>query len=207
MNPEQQQEQQHVFIVDDDDAIRDSMSLLMETVNLPASCFASAAEFLEFFDGSQRGCLVLDIRMPDMTGLELQKQLNELACGLPVIFISGHGDIPMAVEAMRCGAIDFMRKPIREQELIDRIHQALDHESGKHDLHQRTADIRKLVGTLTSKETEIFNRVATGQANKVIALELEISERTVEVHRASVMKKLQVRTLADLVRIKLQGES
>ena len=108
---------------------------------------------------------------------------------------------------LRCRAIDFMRKPIREQELIDRIHQALDHESGMHDLHQRTAEIKKLIETLTSRELEIFDRVATGQANKVIAFELEVSERTVEVHRASVMKKLQAATLADLVRIKLHGES
>lgn len=197
---------QHVYIIDDDEAIRDSMSMLLETINLPHRCFSSAAEFLEFFDESQRGCLVLDIRMPGMNGLDMQKKLNELGSVLPIIFITGHGDIPMAVEAMRGGALDFMRKPFREQDLLDRIQQALDHESGKYDAHEIMSDIKKNIATLTPKEHDIFNRVAQGQANKVIALELGVSERTIEVHRAQVMKKLQVKTLADLVRIKLDGE-
>lgn len=197
---------QQVYIVDDDEAIRDSMSMLLETIDLPHQCFSSAAEFLLLYDGTQRGCLVLDIRMPVMNGLELQQKLNELECLLPIIFITGHGDIPMAVEAMRAGALDFMRKPVREQDLLDRIQQALDHESGKFDLHEQMAGIKSLITTLTPKEHEIFDRVAEGQANKVIAIELGVSERTVEVHRAQVMKKLGVRTLADLVRLKLTGE-
>lgn len=198
--------QQQVYIIDDDEAIRDSMSMLLETIELPHQCFASAAEFLEIHDGSQRGCLVLDIRMPHMNGLELQKKLNELGCLLPIIFMTGHGDIPMAVEAMRAGALDFMRKPVREQDLLDRIQQALDHESGKFDLHEKMAGIKSCIATLTPKEHEVFDRVAEGQANKVIAAELGVSERTVEVHRAQVMKKLGVRTLADLVRLKLTAE-
>lgn len=196
-----------VHIIDDDEAIRDSMSMLLETIDLPHHCYCSAAEFLDIYDGTQRGCLVLDIRMPVMNGLELQKRLNEVDCLLPIIFMTGHGDIPMAVEAMRAGALDFMRKPVREQDLLDRIQRALDHESGKFDLHEKMAGIKTRIETLTPKEHEIFDRVAEGQANKVIAVELGVSERTVEVHRAQVMKKLGVRTLADLVRLKITGES
>jgi len=198
---------QQVYIVDDDEAIRDSMSMLLETIDLPHQCFACATDFLDIYDGTQRGCLVLDIRMPVMNGLEMQQKLNDLDCLLPIIFMTGHGDIPMAVDAMRAGALDFMRKPVREQDLLDRIQQALDHESGKFDLHAQMAEIRTRIATLTPKEHEIFDRVAEGQANKVIAIELGVSERTVEVHRAQVMKKLDVRTLADLVRLKLTGES
>lgn len=198
---------QQVYIVDDDEAIRDSMSMLLETIDLPHQCFSSATEFLEVYDGTQRGCLVVDIRMPVMNGLELQKNLNEQECLLPIIFMTGHGDIPMAVEAMRAGALDFMRKPVREQDLLDRIQQALQHESGEFDMHEKMAGIRSRIDTLTPKEHEIFDRVAQGQANKVIAAELGVSERTVEVHRAQVMKKLEVRTLADLVRLKLTGEA
>ena len=198
--------EQQVFIIDDDEAIRDSMSMLLETVNLPHKCFASGAEFLEYFDGSQRGCLVLDIRMPGMSGLELQQRLNAANAILPIIFITGHGDIPMAVEAMRHGALDFMRKPFREQDLLDRIQEALEHEAGMRDVLLDRARILERIATLTSREREVFDRVAEGQANKVIAIDLGISERTVEVHRAQVMRKLEVRTLAQLVKAKIDAE-
>jgi len=197
--------EQQVFIIDDDEAVRDSMSMLLETVDLPHRCFASAAEFLQFFDGSQRGCLVLDIRMPGMSGLELQQRLNDANALLPIIFITGHGDIPMAVEAMRQGALDFMRKPFREQDLLDRITQALEHEAGIRDVLLDRAKVLERIATLTAREHEVFERVAEGQANKVIAIDLGISERTVEVHRAQVMRKLEVRTLAQLVKAKIDA--
>lgn len=194
---------QRVFIVDDDEAVRDSMSMLLDTIDIAHQCFGSAAEFLDFYDGSQRGCLVLDIRMPGMNGLELQKELNRREALLPIIFITGHGDIPMAVDAMRNGALDFMRKPVREQDLLDRIQQALSYEAGERSHRATSENLKNLIATLTLKEHEVFKRVAEGQANKVIALDLGVSERTVEVHRAHVMQKLCVRSLADLVRINL----
>jgi two-component system response regulator FixJ len=149
---------------------------------------------------------VLDIRMPRMTGLDLQKKLREMGSALPVIFITGHGDIQMAVEAMRRGALDFIRKPFREHDLLERINEALNIDE---DAHRRALDREALaerLSTLSQREKEVFDRVADGQMNKVIAADLGISERTVEVHRGQVMKKLDVRTLAQLVRVKIEME-
>lgn len=197
---------QQVYIVDDDDAVRDSMSMLLESVDLPHQCFATADAFLDSDDGTRTGCLVLDIRMPGINGLELQEILTEKDSLLPIIFITGHGDIPMAVEAMRRGALDFMRKPIREQDLLDRIQQALDYEAGKrHHLLDQQQILQKLE-SLTSREREVFELIAEGHANKVVGFELGISERTVEVHRARVMSKLEAKTLAQVVRIKVTAE-
>jgi two-component system response regulator FixJ len=198
--------EQQVFIIDDDEAVRDSMSMLLDTVDLSHLCFASAVEFLEFYDGTQHGCLVLDIRMPGMSGLELQERLKEREIILPIIFITGHGDIPMAVEAMRKGALDFMRKPIREQDLLDRIQDAFKQETGIRKETVKRKKITNLHASLTLREKEIFKLVASGKANKVIGFELDISERTVEVHRAQVMKKLDAQTLAELVKIKIEME-
>ncbi len=198
--------EQRVFIIDDDEAVRDSMSMLLETMDLPHLCFSSAIEFLDSYDGSQRGCLVLDIRMPGMNGLELQQRLKEREAHLPVIFITGHGDIPMAVEAMREGALDFMRKPIREQDLLDRIQEALNYEAGIRGAMFDREQIMQKLSSLTVREREVFERVADGHANKVIGIDLGISERTVEVHRSQVMKKLKVSSLAQLVKIKINIE-
>lgn len=197
---------QQVFVVDDDDAVRDSMSMLLDTIQIPHRCFATATEFLDFYDGSQHGCLVLDIRMPGMSGLELQQHLIDAHSMLPIIFITGHGDIPMAVEAMRKGAMDFLRKPFREQELLDQIQQALAFDANNHDAMLDRVKTLKSIASLTPREHEVFDRVASGQANKVIAADLGISERTVEVHRSQVMSKLGARTLAALVRIKIESE-
>lgn len=197
---------QQVYIVDDDPAVRDSMSMLLETVDLEPKCFESAVDFLEAYEGSERGCLILDIRMPGMNGLELQQALKEKESMLPIIFMTGHGDIPMAVTAMREGALDFMRKPIREQDLLDRIQQALDYEAGQRDALLDRQAIMARVEALTPREKEVFGRVASGQANKVVGFDLGISERTVEVHRSQVMKKLEVRTLAQLVRVHIVAE-
>jgi two-component system response regulator FixJ len=194
---------QQVFLIDDDEAVRDAMGMLLESNGLPYRSFACASDFLNNYSHDLRGCLVLDIRMPNMDGLELQSILNGQNSTLPIIFITGHGDIPMAVEAMRLGALDFMRKPINELNLLQAINQALGHET---DIRKQIYDIQQLtlkLDALTQREQQIFERVADGQANKSIAFDLGISERTVEVHRAQVMKKLNVKTLAQLVRLKI----
>jgi two-component system response regulator FixJ len=200
------QVEQTVYVVDDDDGIREGLSLLLETTGQRSKVYSNAVDFLAEHQNSMRGCLILDIRMPRMTGLDLQKKLNEKGSTLPIIFITGHGDIPMAVDAMRQGALDFIRKPFREQDLLDRINQALLIDAGisKHE-HDKSL-VAKRLALLSERERQIFERVAKGDMNKVIAYDLGISERTVEVHRSQVMKKLEVRTLAELVRLKLQEE-
>tara|TARA_R110000782_G_scaffold37169_3_gene87484 strand:- start:419 stop:1042 length:624 start_codon:yes stop_codon:yes gene_type:complete len=197
---------QTVFVVDDDEGIRDGLGMLLATVGQPYEAFGSAAEFLESYDPSRRGCLVLDIRMPRISGLELQAQLIERGSDLPIIFITGHGDIPMAVEAMRLGALDFVRKPFREQDLLDRINEALDVELVRRKRTIERDDLVEKIASLTDREKAVFEGVADGDMNKVIAFDLGISERTVEVHRANAMKKLGVRTLAELIRIKIAAD-
>tara|TARA_R110001599_G_scaffold353733_1_gene595928 strand:+ start:24543 stop:25160 length:618 start_codon:yes stop_codon:yes gene_type:complete len=199
-------EKQTVYIVDDDEGIREGLALLLGTVDQPCELYASATEFLEAYQPSAGGCLVLDIRMPRMTGLDLQAKLNERQSRLPIIFITGHGDIPMAVEAMRQGAIDFIRKPFREQDLLDRINEALDYDAGKREKRTNRQQLTGKIDSLTERERQIFHRVADGEMNKAIGFDLGISERTVEVHRSQVMKKLGARTLAQLVRIKIEAE-
>lgn len=198
--------QQTVYIVDDDEGVRDGFGLLMNTVGQDYKVYSSAIEFLGAYDPDMKGCLVLDIRMPRMSGLELQAKLIEMGSLLPIIFITGHGDIPMAVEAMRRGALDFIRKPFREQNVLDRINEALDREAGRREVSNNRQHVLDAVANLSERERQVFELVASGEMNKVIALNLDISERTVEVHRAHVMKKLGVRTLAQLVRIKIETE-
>ena len=197
---------QTVFVVDDDEGVRDGLSLLLATVNQPCELFESAHHFLDNYEPGRGGCLVLDIRMPRMTGLDLQKKLIEMQSNLPIIFITGHGDIPMAVEAMRRGAVDFIRKPFREHDLLDRINEALsDNDAARRKgLDRQALDDR--LSSLSDREREVFERVANGDMNKIIAADLGISERTVEVHRGHVMRKLGVTTLAQLVRIKIESE-
>ena len=197
---------QIVYIVDDDDGIREGLSLLMETVDLPARAYASANEFLDNFDSETGGCLILDIRMPRVSGLDLQKIMQTQNITLPIIFITGHGDIPMAVEAMRQGALDFIRKPFREQDLLDAINHAFEVDAGINKHQRERATVLNKLAKLSDRERQIFERVSKGDMNKVIAYDLGISERTVEVHRAQVMKKLEVNTLPALVRCKLIEE-
>ena len=198
--------QQLIYVIDDDEAVRDSMGMLLESADLPFRCFSSADSFFAEHDGSQRGCLILDIRMPGMTGIELQQKLTQVGSSLPIIFITGHGDVPMAVEAMRRGAFDFLRKPVNEENFLERVTYALDQESGHWHQKLDRDQAQQRIESLTEREHEVFLLVAEGLANKVVASELGISERTVEVHRAQVMKKLDARTLAQLVRIHLQSE-
>lgn len=195
-----------VFVVDDDEGVREGLGLLLETVGQPYKLFGSAIEFLESYDPSEGGCLVLDIRMPRMTGLDLQEKLNAQGSLLPIIFITGHGDIQMAVEAMRRGALDFIRKPFREQDLLDRIDKAMKFDAGERENMAERQQLLDKVAALSEREREVFNRVADGEMNKVIAMDMGISARTVEVHRSRVMHKLGIRTLAQLVRIRIEAE-
>ena len=195
-----------VFIVDDDEPVRDSIGMLLDTVGIEHDEFATAQAFLDSFEADRTGCLILDIRMPGMSGLELQDKLAELKANIPIIFITGHGDIPMAVEAMRKGAMDFIRKPFRDQELLDRIQEALHSDESLRERESSLRAVRAKFETLSPRETEVFDRVASGQANKVVAIDLGISERTVEIHRSQAMKKMNARTLAALVRMKIMLE-
>jgi len=190
-----------VFIVDDDDAVRNSLRLLFKTINIEAATFASGDEFLHEYDADWQGCVVLDIRMPGTSGLEVQKILEERGNRLPIIFITGHGDVPMAVEAMQRGAFDFVQKPFRDQELMDRVSQALteNQEDQENVLYRRA--VVECFNDLTPREKEVMQCVVKGQANKVIAMDLDVSQRTVEIHRARVMEKMKARSLADLVRM------
>jgi FixJ family two-component response regulator len=190
-----------VFVVDDDDAVRNSLRLLLKSVGLPTVAFASAREYLDSWHPAQPGCLVLDVRMPGMSGLELQEELNRRGAIIPVIFISGHGDIPMAVEAIQHGAFDFLQKPFRDQDLIDRVQRALAADNAnRQSLAQRDV-LRQRYGSLTPREQEVLVLVTKGKANKVMAGDLDISQRTVEIHRARVMEKMGAQALAQLVRM------
>jgi FixJ family two-component response regulator len=197
---------QTVYIVDDDEGVRDGLSLLLSTVGQSCELYECAHDFLDSYENDKRGCIVLDIRMPKMTGLDLQARLIEMGSSLPIIFITGHGDIPMAVEAMRRGALDFIRKPFREHDLLERINEALNLDEDAHRKALKRQELADKVSSLSEREREVFDRVADGQMNKVIAADLGISERTVEVHRGQVMKKLGARTLAQLVRTKIETQ-
>jgi FixJ family two-component response regulator len=190
-----------VIVVDDDDAVRNSLRLLLKSVGLPTLTHASAQEYLDAWDPAQPGCLVLDVRMPGMSGLELQEELNRRGAIVPVIFISGHGDIPMAVDAIQHGAFDFLQKPFRDQDLIDRVQRALaiDH-ANRETLAQRDT-VRQRYESLTPREQEVIALVTQGKANKVMAGDLGVSQRTVEIHRARVMEKMGAQSLAQLVRM------
>ncbi len=188
-----------VYVIDDDADVRQSLALLGRSVGLKVETYHSAAAFLEVLSPNCEGCLVLDIRMPGMSGLDLQQVLNEGQCRLPIIFITGHGDVAMAVRAMRAGAFDFIEKPFRDQDLLDRINQALIKNTALRAEDAELARTRAQLETLTPREREVMTRIVQGQANKVIAIELGLSERTVEIHRAKVMAKMEVHSLAELV--------
>ena len=192
-----------IYIVDDDDGMRRALTVLMTTVGYQPVAFARPAEFLAKYDANQAGCLVLDVRMPEMSGLEVQQQLNRNGALIPVILITGHGDIPMAVQAMKDGAFDFLQKPFRDQELLDRINAALKQDAQNRESVDRLADLRQRAESLTPRERDVMGHVVDGMANKVIAIDLGLSERTVEIHRANVMEKMAARSVAHLVKMHL----
>jgi two-component system, LuxR family, response regulator FixJ len=172
-------------------------------VGLVSAALKSAREFLDKYDPAQPGCLVLDVRMPEMSGLELQEKLNLQGAVIPVIFITGHGDVPMAVEAMQAGAFDFLQKPFRDQDLIDRIQRALERDrTNRAALNERSL-IRERLESLTPREREVLALVTSGKPNKIMAADLGVSQRTVEIHRARVMEKMDASSLAQLVRMSM----
>lgn len=188
-----------VFVVDDDAAVRESLSLLIRSMGLSVETFDSAQQFLSGCDPARAGCLVLDIRMPGMSGLDLQDTLGEHGIGLPVIFITGHGDVTLAVRAMKAGAVDFIEKPFNDQQLLDRINQAIEIDRVNRDVRDAREAAAARLALLSPREREVMERVVRGEANKVVAAELGLSERTVEIHRAKVMAKTGSRSLAELV--------
>jgi len=195
-----------VIVIDDDDAVRSALRLLFKSIGLPVLVHASAQEFLSHYVLDQPGCLVVDVRMPGMSGLELQQQLNLRGAMIPVIFITGHGDISMAVEAMQHGAFDFLPKPFRDQDLIDRVQRALKKDAVNRSEIDQGERIRQRLESLTPREREVLGLVTSGKPNKVMAGDLGVSQRTIEIHRARVMEKMQANSLAQLVRMTLELE-
>jgi FixJ family two-component response regulator len=192
---------QTVFVIDDDASIRKSLSRLLRSAGYTTETFASAEEFLgrEHFNGI--GCLLLDVQMPGLSGMDLQEELNKADYHMPIIFITGHGDIPMSVQAMKKGAVDFLTKPFDAKEILKAVEKAIEKDAYTRAEYDETLDIRKHIELLTSRELEVLRYVITGMLNKQIALKLDIAEKTVKVHRGRIMEKLHVDSVADLVRL------
>ena len=196
-----------VFVVDDDDGVRKGLSLLLRSVGLNVEVFAGAQEFLEDCNTDRPGCLVLDVRMPGMSGLELQERLKEEHIDIPVIILTGHGDVPMAVRAVQAGAVDFIEKPFREQVLIDRIQQALVMDVQRREERTQHTALENRLTRLTPREKEVLRLVVAGKHNKAIATELGVTVKTVEFHRSKIMEKTQAGSVAELVRLVMETKS
>jgi FixJ family two-component response regulator len=190
-----------VFIIDDDASVREAIQDLVESVNLRAESFATAQGFLSGERRDGPSCLVLDVRLPDASGLDLQQELTRAGVRIPIIFITGHADIPMTVKAMKSGAIEFLTKPFREQDLLDVIHRALKRDRGAREKQRQLAELQKRYSTLSARESEVMSLVVSGLLNKQVAAELGASETTVKIHRGRVMQKMQAKSLPDLVRM------
>jgi FixJ family two-component response regulator len=190
-----------VHVIDDDDAVRFSLRLLLETEGLKVADYVSADAFLMSYSSSESGCIVSDIQMPGLSGLELQEILGTRGIHLPIIMLTGHADVPSAVRSLKAGAVDFIEKPFAPQRLLDQVRAALAMDSQRHEELAQRARLEALLAVLTPREREVLDCVAVGHSNKVVAIDLGISERTVELHRGRGMKKLKVRTVADLVRL------
>ena len=192
-----------VYVVDDDEAVRDSLQWLLEGKDYRVRCYDSAEAFLSRYDQREVACLIVDIRMAGMSGLELQDKLIERHSPLPVVFITGHGDVPMAVDTMKKGAMDFIQKPFKEQELVSLVERMLEVAKGSFSDHQQAASRDALLSKLTGREAQVLERIVAGRLNKQIADDLGISIKTVEAHRANIMEKLNANTVADLLKIAL----
>lgn len=189
-----------VFVVDDDEAVRDSLRWLIASIDLAVHTSASATEFLDSYDDGQRGCMIVDVRMPGMSGLELQRQLSDRGINLPVIIITGHGDVDMAVRAMKSGAFDFIQKPFNDQVLLDLIQRALEQNAKTMDADAERMSIVRQLNQLTGREREVLDGIVEGKSNKDIAARLGLSEKTIEFHRSKVMRKMGAASLAELTR-------
>jgi FixJ family two-component response regulator len=192
-----------VYVVDDDPAMRSSLRWLIESVGLTVRTCSSAQEFLRTYEPTDPGCLVLDVRMPGMSGLDLQAELAARKIKIPILIITGYAEVPLAVRAMKAGAFDFIEKPFSDQTLLDRIRAAVAHDDVVRRRQAARAQVEARLRLLTAREREVLNRVVTGKSNKVIAADLQLSTKTVEVHRAHVMEKLKADNLADLIRLSL----
>lgn len=190
-----------VFVVDDDESVRSAIASLLRSVGLAVQCFGSAREFLSHAASDMTACLVLDVRLPGTSGLDLQRELAERDVEIPIVFITGHGDIPMTVRAMRAGAVEFLSKPFRDQDLLEAIKVALGRSQELRNKRAQGAELRERFDSLTHREREVFELVARGMLNKQVAFELGITEVTVKIHRARVMQKMHAASLADLVRM------
>jgi FixJ family two-component response regulator len=193
----------NVYVVDDDEGVRDSLQWLLEGKDYRVRCFDSAENFLSRYDPKEVACLIVDIRMGGMSGLELQEKLIEKNSALPIVFITGHGDVPMAVDTMKKGAMDFIQKPFKEEELLPLVEQMLEKAKAQFAGHQQAASRDALMSKLTSREAQVLERIVAGRLNKQIADDLGISIKTVEAHRANIMEKLNANTVADLLKIAL----
>jgi FixJ family two-component response regulator len=192
-----------VYVVDDDEGVRDSLQWLLEGKDYRVRCYDSAETFLGRYDPREVACLIVDIRMGGMTGLELQDRLLERKSPLPIVFITGHGDVPMAVNTMKKGAMDFIQKPFQEDALVSLVERMLDQAKDAFTEHQHSASRDALLAKLTSREAQVLERIVAGRLNKQIADDLGISIKTVEAHRANIMEKLNANTVADLLKIAL----
>lgn len=196
-----------VFIVDDDQAVARSLRWLIESVQLKVETFPSAQAFLDGYSAAKPGCLVLDVRMPGMSGIELQERLAAQRIRIPIIFITGHGDVQVAVRAVQAGAFDFIEKPFNDQDLLDRMQRAISFDAERRGRDAQFAQLSALFASLTPREREVLDLVAAGMSNKAAANTLGLSAKTVEVHRAKVMEKLHARSVADLVKMSMQKQA
>jgi two-component system response regulator FixJ len=194
-----------VHVIDDDAAVLDSIGMLLDSIGLSNICYTDAQVFLDALSEEKfekhNGCILLDIRMPLISGIECQYKLEQMGCSMPIIFVTGHGDVPTAVEAMKHGAAEFIQKPFREQVLIDAIQKALQGNLKDQKRREKIKKSQLKLASLTKRETQILEAVVSGKANKVIAVEINLSQRTVEIHRAHVMEKMGVKSLAELVKV------